>query len=215
MIMPTISLPNFVYVPRVFEGSVSRMVVDIECGICWSVYVFSNMQEREDWFAEHYVEVGRGVYGFNLNMSKLYPYILFCVRNNSSLGASAVIERGNVACDWFGGWYLRNEGLSVLDADIIGSDAFRHWVWGDNVLVDPNEVYLINLSYGVSIRFDYSAVYGCCFEDFSCGLSDIQFLYGERPDGAGLDTVLLSAWNFMSLCERKDEELIGDGADDW
>jgi len=40
--------------------------------------------------------------------------------------------------------------------DIMRTDNYDHWLWGENTLREDNPEYLINLEIGVSIRFNSS-----------------------------------------------------------
>lgn len=85
-------------------------------------------------------------------------------------------------------------------------EKYLHWLWGENQLRDDKPEYLINLEYGVSIRFDLVGAFGASFEDFYDSIADIQFLTGARPDKAILDALMIDAWNYLALEERQLEE---------
>ena len=59
---------------------------------------------------------------------------------------------------------------------------YFHWLWGDNNIRNDRPNYLINLEYGVSIRFDYSKAMFIDYDTFYENIADIQFLSGKRPD---------------------------------
>lgn len=82
---------------------------------------------------------------------------------------------------------------------------FYHWLWGDNNLRHDAPNYLINLEYGVSIKFQYDAEFED-YEEFYGSVADVQFLTGERPDQDRVQKLMLDAWNYLCLEERLLDE---------
>jgi hypothetical protein len=87
---------------------------------------------------------------------------------------------------------------------------YLHFVWGENNISSPEQqTYIIKLDAPpVSIRFDYSQGMFATFEEFYDSIADVQFFSNERPSKEKVDKILIDAWNFMALEERKlDEDL--------
>ncbi len=87
---------------------------------------------------------------------------------------------------------------------------YLHFVWGENNISQPGQqTYIIKLDPpAVSIRFDYAQGMFASFEEFYENIADVQFLTGERPDEEEVESILIDAWNFMALEERRlDEDL--------
>lgn len=87
---------------------------------------------------------------------------------------------------------------------------YKHYVWGENnISQDKQQTYIIKLDHPpCSIRFDYSQGMFAEFEDFYNNIADVQFFTGERPSEKKVQMILIDAWNFMALEERRlDEDL--------
>lgn len=89
---------------------------------------------------------------------------------------------------------------------------YKHFVWGENnISQDVQQTYIIKLNFpACSIRFDYSKGMFANFEEFYDHVSDVQFFTGDRPDDEEVNSILIDAWNFMALEERRlDEDMDG------
>lgn len=94
-------------------------------------------------------------------------------------------------------------------------ETYFHWLWGENKLREDEPEYLVNLEYGVSIRFDMGDAYSASFEEFYESIADVQFLSGERPSDEKLEELLTDAWNYLCHEERKLEEMDFEDEDDY
>ena len=82
---------------------------------------------------------------------------------------------------------------------------YHHWLFGDNILTADQSSYLVNLEYGLSIRFNYGDSYFATFEEFQQRLADIQFLNGQRPPKDKVNQLIIEGWNFLCKYEEKQE----------
>ena len=84
-------------------------------------------------------------------------------------------------------------------------EKYKHFVWGENNISQPyQQTYIIKLDFpACSIRFDYSKGMFASFEEFYQNIADIQFFTGDRPNKEKVDEILIDAWNFIALEERK------------
>ncbi len=84
-------------------------------------------------------------------------------------------------------------------------DKYLHWVFGENILLDDQPTYLINLQYAVCIKFDYADGYFASYEDFWDNVAEVQFLTHPRPNEETVKELLREAWNFLAHFEREEE----------
>lgn len=54
---------------------------------------------------------------------------------------------------------------------------------------------------------DYSEAYPCTFEDFRDRIAEVNFLDPKEREGADIENIIIDAWNFLALTERKEDEL--------
>lgn len=90
-----------------------------------------------------------------------------------------------------------------------------NWWYCDNIVHPKHDGHVGLLHLGspsvfVLIR-DYADMYFRTYEEFSEHIAEVNFLYPEEREETDIDTLLIDAWNFMALQERRDEEL----ADEW
>jgi hypothetical protein len=90
-----------------------------------------------------------------------------------------------------------------------------NWWYCDNIVHPKHEGHVGLLHLGspsvfVLIR-DYADMYFRSYEEFSEHIAEVNFLYPEEREETDIDALLIDAWNFMALQERRDEEL----ADEW
>lgn len=87
---------------------------------------------------------------------------------------------------------------------------YYHWIWGENKLRSDAPNYLINLEIGVSIKFDSELAMFSDYDNFYKSLADVQFLYNNRPSSSKVQEILIEAWNYLCLEERKLEDDLDD-----
>lgn len=85
---------------------------------------------------------------------------------------------------------------------------YKHFVWGENnISQDRQQTYIIKLDHpACSIRFDYSEGMFAGFEEFYNHIADVQFFTGDRPEEEEVKEILIDAWNFMGLEEKRLDE---------
>lgn len=83
---------------------------------------------------------------------------------------------------------------------------FYHWLIGDNPLRDDEPSYIVNLELGISIRFSMEDAFFADYDEFYNGISDVQFLIGDRPKKeADLTRILIDAYNFLAIVDRLED----------
>lgn len=201
------NVPQFLYVPRINTLGATKLIIETRRQIYWQVVDFFDDRERQDWLEnnQHVLQSALAI-----NAHREYPFLLLCIDVREEIDSDRLVKLGNLASDWYAQFYLRNKKLTKPmfdDGDNRAKEYFKHWVWGDNLISQSGAVYLINLEYGVSIKFDYGDAFFASFEDFENSISDVQFLNGERPDEATVEQLVVDAWNFMGLQECIEEGL--------
>lgn len=201
--------PQFLYVPRVNTISETKLIIDTRQNSYWQVLEFETENARSNWCAENETEWKNSANAIVFH--KKYPFLLLNTSAKTEIKPDKLVKIGERASDWYAQFWLRNKKLSrpifaPEDDNLRKAEKyFRHWVWGDNVLSDPENSYLINLEYGLSLKFPYGEAFFASFEDFETSLADVQFLSGHRPDAETVEKLIIDAWNFLGISERLDD----------
>lgn len=203
-------IPQFLYVPRVNTLGYEKIIIETRNNIYWQVFDFFDIAERTQWLEDHQEEmIDRSL--ITANIHKKYPVLLLCFFCGTEMKATELIKIGNRACDWYIQFYLRNKQLSKpqfreKEESKKAKEYFKHWVWGDNVLSNPDLLYLINLEYGMMVKFNHFNTVWATFEEFEQDIADVQFLSGHIPDADTVEKLTIDAWNFLGICERINEK---------
>lgn len=214
-------IPQFLYVPKVNTIGNEKIIIETRNNIYWQVVEFGSVAEGFDYISNNYEMLERsGVLAMNAH--KKYPIVLLCIgyKSEKELSSEKLVHIGNMAGDWYAQFFLRNKELSKPKFSPEASlsekakEYFKHWVWGDNVLSNPDLLYLINLEYGVMVKFAHADAMWASYEEFANDIADVQFLNGVRPDEATVERLTVDAWNFLAICERIDEEGYASDLDD-
>lgn len=93
-----------------------------------------------------------------------------------------------------------------------------NWWYCDNIVHPKHEghvglLHLESPSVFVLIR-DYADMYFRSYEEFAEHIAEVNFLYPEEREETDIDALLIDAWNFMELQERRDEELANEWEDE-
>lgn len=211
-------IPQFLYVPKVNTLGHTKLIIETRHNIYWNVLEFGSVAEGLDYLNNNYDSLDKnGVIAINTHQK--YPIVLLCIgymSDDEELSAAKIVKIGNMASDWYAQFFLRNKELSKPKFSPEASlsekakEYFKHWVWGDNVLSNPDLLYLINLEYGLMIKFNYANTMWASYEEFANDIADVQFLNGVRPDDATVEKLTVDAWNFLGICERIDEDIATD-----
>ena len=82
----------------------------------------------------------------------------------------------------------------------------------NNISGNQRQMYIVKLDPpAVSIRFNYIDSIYTDFDSFYKQIADVQFICNDRPDDPEeVERILIDAWNFFVLEERKlDEDIDG------
>jgi len=202
-------IPQFLYVPKINTLGHDKIIIETRHNIYWQGFAFGSITERSQYIDDNQDLMSDwGMLSANIHTK--YPILLMCFRCDAELKAEQLVKIGNRACDWYVQFYLRNKQLSKpqfreKERSEKAKEYFKHWVWGDNVLSNPDWLYLINLEYGVMVKFNHFDTVWATFEEFEQDIADVQFLSGHRPDADTVEKLTIDAWNFLGICERINE----------
>lgn len=206
-------IPQFLYVPKVNTLGNTKLIIETKHNIYWNVLEFGSVAEGLDYINDNYGSFGKnGIIATNAH--KKYPIVLLCLgyRSDKELSIEKIIRIGNIASDWYAQFFLRNKELSnpkfSPEASLSekAKEYFKHWVWGDNVLSNPDLLYLINLEYGVMVKFNNADAMWAGYEEFANDIADVQFLSGHRPSDEEVERLTIDAYNFLRICERINDD---------
>ena len=86
---------------------------------------------------------------------------------------------------------------------------YSSWWYCENILCHEGQIALMRMDFPrvfILIR-DYSEAYPCTFEDFRDRIAEVNFLDPKEREGADVENIIIDAWNFLALTERKEDEL--------
>lgn len=195
-------IPQFLYVPRINTLAHEKLIIETRLGAYYQVLEFANLPKREEWLIDQMDNIPANT----IHLHKKYPYLLLCLGVKSEVTTERLIKVGNIASDWYAQFWIKNQQHTTIDYTKFNVSHYaKHWLYADNILIDPTKVTLINLAIGVSIAFDYADAYFATFEDFEQNIADIQFFTGNRPSAEQVHEILIAAWNFLALTEQEEE----------
>ena len=98
---------------------------------------------------------------------------------------------------------------------------YLNYILGENNISDnKRQMYIVKLDPpAVSIRFNYVDSVYADYDSFYEQIADVQFICNDRPDDPEeVERILIDAWNFFVLEERKlDDDMLEppDTDDEW
>lgn len=83
------------------------------------------------------------------------------------------------------------------------------WWFCENIVNHHGQVALLRMDFPrvfILIR-DYDSCYGESFETFRDNIAEVNFFNPSEREGVDVESLLIDAWNFLSLEEEEEERL--------
>lgn len=83
----------------------------------------------------------------------------------------------------------------------------QHWWFCENLVNHAGQIGLLRMDFPrvfILIR-DYEEAYFADFDDFKNGVAEVNFFDPSDRDTADVDSILIDAWNFLSLEEEEED----------
>lgn len=93
----------------------------------------------------------------------------------------------------------------------INPEDYKHYVIGENKLCFPDHEYIIKLDFPrVYIKYKLTEAYFADYDEFYNGITEVQWLDGDKPSKEKQEEILINAYNFLAI----DERLLENNFDD-
>lgn len=83
----------------------------------------------------------------------------------------------------------------------------QHWWFCENLVNHAGQIGLLRMDFPrvfILIR-DYEEAYFADFDDFKNGVAEVNFFDPSDRDTADVESILIDAWNFLSLEEEEED----------
>ena len=83
----------------------------------------------------------------------------------------------------------------------------QHWWFCENIVNHAGQIGLLRMDFPrvfILIR-DYEEAYFADFDDFKNGIAEVNFFDPSDRDTADVESILIDAWNFLSLEEEEED----------
>ena len=85
----------------------------------------------------------------------------------------------------------------------------KHWWYCDNIVNHPGECGLLRMDFPqvFILMRDYDLACWADYEDWEKDIAEVNFFNPADRVTADLDSILIEAWNFLSLVEEQEEQM--------
>jgi hypothetical protein len=211
-------IPQFLYVPKIKPENYDRLIIETRNNLKFQIFEFETHGAASQYLLSKEPELKE--FGSAVAIHRKYPFFVLCVDRGNIDKLERVVKLTELASDYYADFYLFNKKISkpVFDKNDTNFQKlekhFYHWVFGENRIRTDQPTYLINLEFGLSIKFNYADAMFSDYEDFYNRIADIQFLTAVHPSGQELESILIDAYNYLAIEDRILDDDLKDDFDD-